>query len=219
MDFKAFIASSSEDEDASEDGDTKEMERQKLRDLLLSGNDENLPEGWGGTRHDKAEGMEVTFMPSLIGSLETSAKKDKEETTLERYKRKEKEKKKAKKEMRQKARTEPDEATKDTFFEGASDSDEEDDALSGTHIDKENTLAATEAELALLVDPSSSAKHFDMSQIVKAEKQAEKASKKGKKRKNVVVEASDDFEINIDDPRFKHIHDDHNFAIDPSNPQ
>lgn len=64
-----------------------------------------------------------------------------------------------------------------------------------------------------------------MGHIIKTERRAEKGDrdKKGKKRRQGVVQGGkdveDDFELDTHDPRFKVLHEDHNFAIDPSNPQ
>jgi hypothetical protein len=71
-----------------------------MRALLLEGNDDAMPEGWGG---DEAQGdgggdddvdMEITFTPGL-----SAAAKEGEETTLERYQRKMREKRKKRKEQ------------------------------------------------------------------------------------------------------------------------
>ncbi|KAH9937012.1 uncharacterized protein B0H18DRAFT_1112899 [Fomitopsis serialis] len=106
-DFKAYIASSSGSESESETGKgkgksrTKGAERDKLRALLLGGDDDALPEGWGRGKdlpgaHGEDDGdvdMEITFTPGL-----SERKDEDEETTLERYKRKMKDKKKKRKE-------------------------------------------------------------------------------------------------------------------------
>lgn len=83
-----------------------------------------------------------------------------------------------------------------------------------------------QAELALLVasdsddDPERKGKHFDMRAILKAEKNKGKKIKgrKGKKSEDK-VDSKDEFEINVADDRFKSLHEDYDFAIDPSNPR
>jgi hypothetical protein len=245
------------------------MDAQELRKLLLSGNDE-LPEGWGGTKDDKTEGMEITFTPGLsehqtsgTNGLDGKSKKGTEEeyeTTLERYQRKQKEKKKAKKQAREEARREQEEEeskgqkskkkekkkTKvdDAFFEADSDEgsspseEEEEDGKRGKkhkgskgkkERDEENV--ATDVELALLLaDPSRAGKvkHFDMTEIVRAEKRAGKSDKYKKKRKRKAGEGEEDggdgggndgFQLDLEDPRFKSVLDDHRFAIDPAHPR
>ncbi|KAJ1937476.1 pre-rRNA-processing protein esf1, partial [Linderina macrospora] len=71
-------------------------------------------------------------------------------------------------------------------------------------------------ELELLLDGAESGrKHFDMAEIVKAEKhKGKKKGKKGQKR----VEVEDGFKVDASDPRFSALYDSHNFAIDPNNP-
>ncbi|KAL5534354.1 hypothetical protein ACEPAG_816 [Sanghuangporus baumii] len=85
---------------------------------------------------------------------------------------------------------------------------------------------ATEAELSLLVAPddvSSERKHFDMKVVLKAEK-AKRKRRDRKKKKNKGTgrddedEIQEDFQIDVKDERFKALHEDHTFAIDPSNP-
>ena len=56
-------------------------------------------------------------------------------------------------------------------------------------------------------------RHFNMKEIIKNE------NKKGKKKKKEKGIQDDDFEINVNDPRFMALHESHHFAIDPSNPQ
>ncbi|KAG9309208.1 hypothetical protein JVU11DRAFT_10922 [Chiua virens] len=265
-DFRAYIASSSSSEDGSGDeagepkmgkdktkkeGNTsKKAERDKLRMLLLGGDDDELPEGWGnafdnkGSRGDtksKARGgedndvdMEVTFMPGL-----SETKNPEDENTLEKYQRKVKEKKKKRKEDVKKTEgstlqeTDPKASFDDEFFGAESDSRHEEDApskRSGKKITKpDERSGSSKAELALLVasdNPHGEAAHFDMKAVLKAEKQAKnKRSRrkfKNRGRESDVDdgpgETQDDFEINVKDDRFAAVHEDHQFAIDPTNP-
>ncbi|KAJ7169829.1 hypothetical protein C8R46DRAFT_1090163 [Mycena filopes] len=213
-DFRAYLASSSEDESDDENlkAKSKGASRDKLRSLLLTGGGDELPEGWD---RDQDEGdadvdMEITFTPGLTET------KDLGETTLDKYQRKMREK-------RQKKKTEVkpavggDEA--DEFFD-----DGEVPAPTKTPrgpvsaIPPPRSLSTAE-ELSLLVssdNPTAEPRHFDMKAILKAEKQAKR---KGKKRKPVTEdEMQEDFTINVNDSRFNVLHEDHSFAIDPSNP-
>ncbi|TFY67132.1 hypothetical protein EVJ58_g1807 [Rhodofomes roseus] len=107
-DFKAYLASSTSGSESEAEaaptkgkGKSKDAERAKLRALLLAGDDDTLPEGWGrgkdlprGERGGEEDvDMEITFTPGL-----SERKDDGEETTLEKYKRKMKDKKKKRKE-------------------------------------------------------------------------------------------------------------------------
>ncbi|KAJ1725728.1 pre-rRNA-processing protein esf1 [Coemansia erecta] len=74
------------------------------------------------------------------------------------------------------------------------------------------------AELELLLDGADGdRKHFDMDEIIKAEKR--KGKKKSKKHgKDVDAADADDFSLDTKDPRFGALFESHNFAIDPNNP-
>ena len=235
-DFNAYIANtSSESEPDAEDKPlpskmVKKTSRDKLRALLLGGNDEAMPEGWGDDGVVDDVDMEITFTPGL------SDKKIKEdETTLERYQRKMKDKRKQKKEEGTGKRE--GKQLEDDFFEQASDEEalDEDvyaDSRSEDRPTKGKTTAkqkdsslrpeVTAEELALLVasdNPSAEPKHFNIKSIIKAEKQ--KKRKKGRKAKGDedTNETQEDFILDVKDERFKALHEDHQFAIDPSNPQ
>ncbi|PGH02953.1 hypothetical protein AJ79_07490 [Helicocarpus griseus UAMH5409] len=86
----------------------------------------------------------------------------------------------------------------------------------------EAAAAAKRAELELLMvdDKTSNVKHFDMKDIEKAEKRARKAGKNktGKKGEDVEM-PQDDFKMDVKDERFQRLWDNHEFAIDPSNPR
>lgn len=249
-DFRAYIASDSDGsaDEAGRNQSSKKTERDKLRNLLLGGGNDDMPEGWdgdpfGNEDKDGAEGeMEITFMPGLS---EANAKNGDEETTLDKYKRKQKEKrlerkkelqvkidvKKGQKEDGQSAKN-----AKDDFFAADSDGseDEEEETPKGrsTGKSKKNTRSAspqeraqpaTEAELALLAAPdgtSKTAEHFNMKAIVKAEKtKGRKRNRKGKDNGDKEDELQEDFKVDVKDDRFKALHEDPTFAIDPSNPR
>ena len=183
--------------------------------------------------------MEVTFMPALSTSI---AKED--ETTLQKYQRKMKEKKKmnlGKARARASVRTIGDEHNKseDDFFGGSSDGEYRDDSEGPKRHGREKTRKdgkgqktksevatrnlSTREELSLVAadDPNSHPKHFNMKAVLKAEK---KGRKRGSRRRGTGDEAEENevqenFAIDVKDERFKALHDDYSFAIDPSNPQ
>lgn len=71
-------------------------------------------------------------------------------------------------------------------------------------------------------------RHFDMQTILRAEKtvaKPKKSLKKGKDKqkyaeaKSVLAKEQDAFELDLKDERFKNLHTDHEFALDPSNPK
>jgi len=243
-DFKAYIASSTSGSDSEDESlplkskKEKAASRDKLRALLLSGGDE-LPEGWA--KGDEGEGdidMEITFTPGLSG-----AKGDRDETTLERYQRKMKEKKKRRKEEVKTKGTSPEAGTGagDDFFAAASngesteDSEEDEkgtlrskrDKRRDKRIGKKNVdhaqtrVESTAEELALLAASDNlgrEPKHFDMKAVVRAEKKKGKKRRKGKHIDDGDNDLQEDFSIDVKDGRFTAVHDDHAFAIDPSNP-
>lgn len=221
-DFRAYIASSSDEE---YEGEAKSMkkstDRDKLRALLLEGGGHDLPEGWAGSKpsdlgeDDGDLDMEVTFRPALTGG------NDEDETTLGRYQRKMREKRKKRRKDLQE-RTEGKSSMDDFFAQG--EGEEESDEVS--HLAGERTKGSrsfsTKEELSLLVAPDrldSEPKHFDMATIIKAEKRARKKHKGRKKSEKDENEIQDDFVIDVKDKRFMALHEDHAFAIDPSHPK
>ncbi|TPX54741.1 hypothetical protein PhCBS80983_g05778 [Powellomyces hirtus] len=84
-------------------------------------------------------------------------------------------------------------------------------------------------ELELLIAPStgsaqqSEGRHFDAKQVIKEEKAAKNKnknrSKKNKSKEQREGGIQDGFEINTADPRFEALLENHQFAIDPTNPQ
>jgi NUC153 domain len=238
-DFKTYLASSGSSDEGSDVDDTSAgaaAKREKLRALLLGGGDEDnelLPEGWGKDT-EKAGEMEITFTPGLSGKQDEG--EGEEETTLQRYLRKQKEKRKQKKKTA-KAQNEKEEGQDDEFFGEDSDDKGEDVAPVATKNGKKKPLAmeskplkakhveSTPAELELLLSseaPSREPMHFDIRSVIKAEKSGSK--KRGKKNRKQASradedEAQEDFAINVKDKRFKALFEDHEFAIDPTNPQ
>jgi hypothetical protein len=99
------------------------------------------------------------------------------------------------------------------------------------------TLASQRAELELLMAdnstgaPSDRLDHFDINEIVRAEREAQKTKKRRRSRKGkgdlaIADEAEGkrgglqkDFKMNVADPRFAAVFEKHEFAIDPSNPR
>ncbi|GJE99497.1 hypothetical protein PsYK624_157610 [Phanerochaete sordida] len=245
-DFRAYLASSTESEGEDEKPKSK-ADRDKLRALLLGGGDDTLPEGWNnGASDDEGDvDMEVTFTPALseqkneedLTTIEKYARKMKE-------KKKRKEEVKAAREEKDEPKKGKSKALDDDFFaadssdEGGDESDPE--PKKGKKGKKEKgkkarkdaedepepqdkKVKSTAEELALVAisdNPSAEPKHFDMKAVLKAEK-AKGKKRKGKKRDagaDAEPELQEDFAIDVADARFAAVHEDHTFAIDPSNP-
>ncbi|KZW02680.1 hypothetical protein EXIGLDRAFT_744513 [Exidia glandulosa HHB12029] len=222
IDFKAYIASDSE-----EDDEDDEARREKMRNLLLrDGSDEEndqLPEGWGTGKPDKAGEMEITFMPGLSASTKDNSggkeSDDEQETTLEKYRRKTKEKKAAKKAARTAKRSGGDAGGDDEFFGAGSDSDDAKPRKDASKQDLEALIEENEA------DGGDGLQHFDMRAVVRADKVSKAKGKLAKKMKKKLErgghadETGEGFMLDVADPRFGALHEDPAFAIDPSNPK
>jgi hypothetical protein len=246
--------------------ESREARRNRLRTLLLDeSNLDDLPEGWGASRHvpssakSREAGMSVTFAPGLSAKNHAAEEeKDEEnETTLDRYRRRQKEKKLtklAKKEAKlgkvkkSASSNEGDdgvpEAAQDDFFT-SDDSDTTETTRPTLPLPKSKGAKSkpphkasnvsstvrpnisTAEELQLLVAPSSDGsappKHFDMKEVLRAEKLAQSKGKRKKRHGKIDddVEAEDGsgFIMNTNDDRFTALHEEPEFAIDPSHPQ
>ncbi|KAL3497052.1 hypothetical protein BJX62DRAFT_192241 [Aspergillus germanicus] len=257
-DLKAYLASDSSDDEEEGGVDIvdatkgegsklsqKEQERQRMRALLgLSA--QPAP----SSKSDGPVGeMEVTFTSGLAGgpNRDSIFENEPEETTVEKYLRKERERKKRRKD-KLKGKADDEEAEQKDGAEGAQEPQEEDLGFNDPFFDdpsgkataaarrkeekrkkreereaEESAAAAKRAELELLMmdddDAKSGVRHFDMNEIAKAEKQARK--KKGKRRgkDQPAQEITDNFEIDVSDPRFSRLFQNHEFAIDPTNPK
>ncbi|KAI9312109.1 hypothetical protein BX666DRAFT_1988849 [Dichotomocladium elegans] len=239
--FDAYIASSDDDDSEEEDLETL---REKYRKLLENGGES----AFDGHDHDEEGDMEVTFAPGLTEAAEEAVNKrlhggdvaEKEETTIEKYMRKQREKRKLKKERRlAKSEEGEDEAPEseadeelanDPYFKEAMEEmegqvEEKPKSKEKKSKNKKNKLTKEErkkkeqerAELELLMDDKKG-EGFNMRDVIKKEKAEKRKGKKGKKMANLDG-AQEDFEIDVNDPRFAALHESHHFAIDPTNPQ
>ncbi|KAI0451554.1 hypothetical protein F5B21DRAFT_375795 [Xylaria acuta] len=256
-DFRAYLASDSEEED---DGGVevveaevtvvedepklskKELKARKLREALgLSAE----PMAKLSRNIGPVGDMQVTFTPALMGEGKKKEPQA-EETTVEKYIRKERERKARKKEKTVSKRNgdeaeggeEPAEPEEDLGFDDPffmtdepakpSKSAERKEERRRRREEKEAAAvenAAQKAQLEKIMadDSKNQAKHlghFNMDEIIRAEK---KKSKKGKKKSKNQVEdhggLQEGFEMDVNDDRFKAVFESHEFAIDPSNPK
>jgi hypothetical protein len=257
-DLRAYLASDSESEEEEEEEQEevpaekqqeeeaplskKELARRKMRAALGLG-DEPAPKA---SKSAPVGGMEITFTPALSGKPEK--KEEAEETTIEKYKRREKERKEAKriKNAAKRGEVDPDAVVEEEgAVEGAADDLGFNDPFftseapepTKSSVRKEERLkkraakekedaekAAEKAQLELLMaddNPSGAhLDHFDMKDIVRAEKQKnKKKGKKGKKGAEDQGGLQEDFNMDVEDSRFKAVFESHEFAIDPSNPK
>ncbi|KAF7556406.1 hypothetical protein G7Z17_g1479 [Cylindrodendrum hubeiense] len=249
-DLRAYLASDSEDEisdggapeaeEVDEDApklSKKELARQKMRAALGLG-DEPAVKSKGGPVGD----MQITFTPALTEGAAPKKKTEEEETTLEKYVRKEKERKESKRQMaraKREGKTSDDEEVEEV--EEATEAAEGDDL--GASVRKEERRkkreareaaeaesTAEKAQLAKVMaddageNQAEHLEHFDMNEILRAEK---RKAKKGKAKKRAEAKEAketrgglqEDFSMDVDDDRFKAVFDSHEYAIDPSNPK
>ncbi|KAK0641362.1 hypothetical protein B0T16DRAFT_214007 [Cercophora newfieldiana] len=264
-DLRAYLASGSEDEDEqSEEEDEaaavaeqlgaesaepeepkltkKELARRKMRAALGLG-DEPAP------KSSKSSGpvgeMQITFTSAL--STNDAKKSAEEETTIEKYKRKERERKEKKRAealaRRNGVDAKPEEA--EEADDGAEDLGFNDPfftteaaAPTKASIRKEERLkkraakeaeeaenAAQKAQLQLLMgddtEGGANLDHFDMKEIMRAEKLKNKKKKQRKGAKDTEDQGGlqEDFSMDVKDDRFKAVFESHEYAIDPSNPK
>lgn len=285
-DLKAYLGSDTSDDEAEEAKDElepegveekpkskKELERQKARALLGFVEEPGKKSISKKSKDGPLGNIQVTFSSGLVGVANEDGRKrsvfenspEPEETTTEKYARKEKERKQRRKDKMKAARSgttvdlhevdSDDQAPAakgqgqdvgfdDPFFnENALN-----DASAKNKIRKEERLkkkrereaeeaasAKQRAELELMMadDDNDTAhatgaagqgrtvRHFDMTEIEKAEKRKGKRDKFKNKKNRVAADAdtlaADDFKMDTSDPRFGKLFENHEFAIDPTN--
>lgn len=248
-DLRAYLASDSEEEeedDADATGEPtagpklskKELARKRMREAL------GLSDEPAGKASDSGPvgDMEITFTPALTES--SGAKDPENETTAEKYIRKERERKAKRKERA--AATKGEDISKDATNEPEEDlgfddpffTIEEPKPASKAQLHKEERRKKREAreaeekksaidraQLELLMEDNhdeetGQLKHFNMDEILKAEKKKnKKKAKKGKKDAADAGGLQENFKIDAGDDRFKAMFEEHEFAIDPSDPK
>ncbi|VVT49264.1 uncharacterized protein SAPINGB_P002185 [Magnusiomyces paraingens] len=201
MDVKAYLASDSEEEE----DDDKEQKKNLYKSLL---GQSDYSAVFNGEDKDDVD-MEITFTPGLDEKKKTE--EEVEETTIEKYKRKMKERrKKHQDKIKEEKEVEKEEKSKKKGKKGKKEKEDEETS-------KET------AELELLMTEDGGEKrldHFNMKEIMKAEKQLKKKGKKGKKgAEEMTAPAGLDFKLDVNDERFQALYEDHDFAIDPTKPQ
>ncbi|KAH0547749.1 hypothetical protein FGG08_000006 [Glutinoglossum americanum] len=289
QDLKAYLGSDSSEEEDDElqgaadrdvDGGTtskREAERKRLRELLGLGEADSESKKKGGPVGD----MQITFSSGLVSDSKNKGPvfEEPEETTIEKYVRKERERKQRRKGKMKQARTGisepadaqpgPDEVAGNQheqqgdelaeFSAGGANQAGSDEDLGFddpffTNSPTVSTTAKTpqqrkearrlkreqrardaeaeatkRAELELLMlddghiaDPDAGKKlqHFDISDVLKAEKaKAKRGKRRGKKPLPAGAAIQEDFKMDVNDPRFSKLWEEHEYAIDPTNPR
>ncbi|CAL7943060.1 unnamed protein product [Xylocopa violacea] len=175
---------------------------------------------WGWGAKEKAEKL-----------VQERLKKDENLTPFEQYLEKRKAKKKAKREERNKRKN----AGKDTLDSEGSEMLDSDDEVknnkssrkkkdtmendTNSSSDEDEEKRAAELELLLMDENENGKQHFNMKKIEENATMTKSKLKRLSKKKNKqdqIVE--DNFEVNVQDPRFAALFTSHHFNIDPADP-
>ncbi|KAM5163532.1 ESF1 homolog [Mantella aurantiaca] len=241
MDFQAYLASSSEEEDEellTENVETEDVKSKKgpkddeeqiarYRELLKNIQEKEKKQG------DKDVEMEVKWVPGLKESAEQMVKNKLEGndtlTPWEKYLQKQKEKRKTKKRKKEsiEEKDKDDEIPSDVDFSDPYFSEElkkpgmkkKYAAGKNEHMSSEDEeeKERQKAEMALLMmdDVEDDRKHFNYDMIVEQQNLSRSKKKKLKKKEELV---EDNFQINVADSRFQAMYTSHLYNLDPSNP-
>jgi hypothetical protein len=260
-DLQAYIGSDSSDAEsvasrksAAEDRKAKkrDAQRAKMRAVLGLSEEASKPVGSGKNGKDDVVGdMQITFTSGLGGDaggkdVFENEPQD-EESTRDRYIRKERERKQKRKEKMKSGRTgrvaeeeddaeeaaEPaDQGFDDPFFmdpaasavaeKKAKKQERKKKLAAQAAQDEEAAGRRAELELLMADDQADNLKHFDMREIKKAEKEARRKGKQKDKKKSATRDdgvGGADFSVETQDPRFTALFESHEYAIDPTNPR
>lgn len=208
MDFKAYLAS---DSDESDNEATNNDLKNKYQSLLGKG----FSSKDADNKEDDVD-MEITFNPALTEaeSKVPQEEEEKEESTIAAYKRKEKERRRRRMEKFKETQEEENAAQKDTEKNTKATKGKK---TKGKVSHDDDDKAKAQLELVMMDEENgdSNAHHFNMKDVIKLEKQKNRKGKKNKK--NIDSEmVQDDFKADLNDPRFKEIFESHDYAIDPT---
>lgn len=214
MDFKAYLASDSDGSEDEVNQDAKNKLKSLVGDSLRIGNQPIFGSKDTLEGEDEEVDMEITFDPGLSEGVEKT--EEHEETTIEKVARKEKERRKARKqklkELKNNAQKEKKDKLKSLKGKKHNDSTEGDASTAKSKAELELLMMDDEDDTETGINKKA---HFNMKEILRSEKEKSKKGKYQDKRR--IVE--DNFKPDLNDPRFKEVFEDHDFAIDPSRPE
>lgn len=251
------VAKSATVESTNKDSSSKSSGRSKAAAIRAALGLSATPSRKSKRKEDDAVGeMQVTFSSGLTANVKPKStfENGSEETTMEKYIRKEKERKARRKDKSNTSRdgaaaaevgdnaeaghakvSDNDDPFDDPFFD-----DPETSAKASKKARKEEKRRAQKErravdaaagserpnlELLMLDDDAENQqiRHFNMKDVERAEKARRQKGKKGRRAREeaggVAAEVQEGFQVDVTDPRFARIFDNHEFAIDPTHPR
>lgn len=215
MDFKAYLASDSE-------GSDDEEEMKNKYKALSSGLSFGKDSSNGAPKEEESEGeidMEITFTPGLAEKVkkQDNEEDDEDESTLSKYQRREKDRRKKRKEKLKQMRKDQEDTKKKEKVENKK-KNQNNKNKSKKETEQELKERAN-LELLMADENDKEDAHYNLKDIMKAEKQLQKQKKNKNKKsgKDQVIKIDTDIKIDEGDDRFNEIFEDHRFTIDPTN--
>ncbi|GMF97831.1 hypothetical protein B5S30_g283 [[Candida] boidinii] len=213
MDFKAYLASDSE-------GSEDEEEMKNKYKALSSGLSLGKDSGNGAPKEDESEGeidMEITFTPGLAGKVQKQVDEEDEEdeSTLSKYQRREKDRRKQRKEKLKQMRKDQEDSKKQEKVENKKKN--QNNKNKSKKESEQELKEKANLELLMADENDREDLHYNLKDIMKAEKQLQKQKKNKKSGKGQEIKIDTDIKIDEGDDRFNEIFEDHRFTIDPTN--
>ena len=207
MDFKAYLASDSEESEVEHDDQVKNKLKALVMDSVKVGQKSLFDQK--EDEDDNEADMEITFTPGLDESGQQDTNDNEEESTIDKIRRKEKERRKKRKDRVKELKKESEAKLKENLKKKKDTSHSIDDDKKKGELE---LLMLDENEGESTINNKA---HFNMNEILKSEKEKSKKAKYQNKEKIV----DDEFTPDVNDPRFKEVFEDHDFAIDPTQPE
>ncbi|KAI5963754.1 ESF1 [Candida pseudojiufengensis] len=215
-DFKAYLASDSEN-----DNDDKDNENNNLKNKyqsLLGNTFSKLNKEENEDEDEDDVDMEITFDPGLKDGKVDSEEEEKEETTIDAYKRKEKERRQRRL-NKYKESKEVEEDEEEEISKSKSNKKRDDKKHNRRSKEQNNLTDKQKAELELVLmdnEKQQQNNHFNMKDVLKNEKNLKNTkNKKGNKKIDSEM-IQDNFNVDLQDDRFNEIFENHEYAIDPT---
>ncbi|KAG7254850.1 hypothetical protein CRUP_002616, partial [Coryphaenoides rupestris] len=236
MDFNAYLASSSEEEQEGtgdklageqseqppaeeEEGEEDEEDMRRRKNKKKRGEEQisryrellkGLHQKESQQRADKEMEMEVSWVPGLRETTERLVKRKMEEKQEQRT---------PWEEFLQKKRERRKQRRQEEPGGGGGDDDDGDDTLTLTTPTSPRSWALLQAEMSLLMEDDEDEKHqhFNFEKIVEQQNLSKKKRKKLQKKNHEDLR-EDTFQVDVADPRFQALFSSHLFNLDPSHP-